>query len=70
MVAHRMPGISKLLQAAAPRQEPHYRRDIPSIVYYLHHIESEKTITMPEALAQICWMKKENNGKLPGDDED
>ena len=33
-------------------------------------LNQRKTTTMPEALTQICWMKKEKNGKLPGDDED
>ena len=42
MVAHRMSGICKLVQAAVPRQEPDYRGEIPNIVYYLHRIESEK----------------------------
>ena len=33
-------------------------------------LNQKKTTTMPEALAQIRWMKKEKNGKHRGDDED
>ena len=36
-----MCGICKLVHAAVPRQKLDYRGEIPRIMNYLHHIESE-----------------------------
>ena len=70
MVAHRMSCVSKLVQATLPRQKPHYRGEVPSTVSYLSRIEPEKTCSMPDALAQTCWLKKEENGTLHVDESD
>ena len=45
-----MPVVSTLVRATLPRKKPDYRGEVPSIVYYLHRIESEKKLYHPGSI--------------------
>jgi hypothetical protein len=59
MVAHRMPSVPTLVQATLPRQKPTYLALI-----------QKGNCSIPEALAQTCWVKMEKNGKLHVDEDE
>ena len=64
MVAHRMPSVSKLVQTTYPDKSLTTEEKFQVLCTTYIALNQKRNCSIPEALAQTCWVKMEKDKKL------